>query len=283
MGLIKRADIEQYTRDSYVMDLGDLESRGKAVVAAANAEAESILNMAKAKRKQLLATAEKDGYDKGHRDGYEQGYIDGVVNGVEDARRDHSEILKQLEDVWTTQLNDFESKRDQMLNQARTQVVELAAKLAQRVVHRVVELDPTIVVKQMEAVLSTITEPSRLVISVNPDDIQIMQHSMSQLLERFATCEHAQVVSDPTLPKGSVVASTPTGGIIDASINTQLERVLDAILPDDHSMETLGSIQPRAADVRNTELDSSSQELAELDESEASDEAPPSDEKEDAA
>ncbi len=283
MGLIKRADIEQYTRDSYVMDLGDLESRGKAVVAAANAEAESILSMAKAKRKQLLATAEKDGYDKGHHDGYEQGYIDGVVNGVEDARRDHSEVLKQLEDVWTAQLNDFESKRDLMLNQARTQVVELAAMLAQRVVHRVVELDPTIVVKQMEAVLSTITEPTRLVIAVNPDDIQVMQHSMNQLLERFATCEHAQVVSDPSLPKGSVVASTTTGGIIDASINTQLERVLDAILPENHSMETLGTIEPATADLSHAEDELPIQDTVNLGDVEGSDEEPMSDEKEDAA
>ncbi len=243
MGLIKRADIEQYTRDAYVMDLDDLERRGKTVIESANAEAKNILAMANAQREKLLATAQEDGYDKGQRDGYEQGYIDGVVNGVEDARKEHAQLLSQLMEVWTKQLNEFESKRDQMLSQARSQVVELAAMLAQRIVRQTVELDPTIVLNQMEAVLSTITETSRLVISVHPDDIELMEHSMKNLLERFATCEHAQIVSDPSLIKGSVVANTTNGGIIDSSINTQLQRVLEAVLPHNHTIPDLGSLE----------------------------------------
>jgi flagellar assembly protein FliH len=243
MGLIKRADIEQYTRDAYVMDLDDLESRGKAVVASANAEAESILAMAKAQRKKLLSTAQQEGYDKGQRDGYEQGYIDGVVNGVEDAKKDRSVVLDGLINIWSDQLDEFELKRDMMLAQARSQVVELAAMLAQRIVRKTIDVDATVVLSQMEAILSTITESTRLVISVHPDDIAVMQHSMEEMLEKFATCEHAQVVSDPSLIRGSVVASTTSGGIIDSSISTQLERVLEAILPTNHSIPDLGSLE----------------------------------------
>ena len=258
MGLIKRADIEQYTRDAYVMDLDDLESRGKAVVASANAEAESILGMAKAQRKKLLATAQKEGYDKGQRDGYGQGYIDGVVNGVEDAKKDRSVVLDGLINIWSDQLDEFELKRDMMLAQARSQVVELAAMLAQRIVHKTINVDTTVVLSQMEAILSTITESTRLVISVHPDDIAVMQHSMEEMIEKFVTCEHAQIVSDPTLIRGSVVASTTSGGIIDSSINTQLERVLESILPSNHSIPDLGSLEhlnPKLVPQENTASD----------------------------
>jgi len=238
MGLIKRADIEDYTRDACVMDLTDLEKRGRVIVDAANAEAQSILSLANAKRKQLIASAEKAGYDKGHRDGYEQGYIDGVVNGVEDAKKDRAQVLDQLMEIWTSQLDAFENQRDEMLEQARTQVVELGALIAQRVTKRIIELDPTVVRKQMESVLSNITESTRLVIAVHPDDIGMAQEALPKLIERFATCEHAQVVTDATIEQGSCVTRTATGGVIDASISTQLDRILDALLP--HSANGAG-------------------------------------------
>lgn len=243
MGLIKRADIEGYTRESYVMDLEDLEVRGRTMVDAANAEAHSILSMANAKRRQLLATAEKDGYAKGQRDGYEQGYIDGVVNGVEDAKKDRIEVLDQLMEIWVAQLDAFELQRDTMLEQARTQIVELGAMIAQRVTRRVVELDPTIVLNQMEAALSSVTESTRLVVAVHPDDIEIARESLPKLVEKFSTCEHAQIVTDASIGQGSCVARTASGGVVDASISTQLDRVIDALLPySQHQFQT-GSVE----------------------------------------
>lgn len=232
MGVIKRADIEDYTRQAYVMDLTDLEKRGRSVVDAANAEAEQILRIANAKRKQLLATAEKEGYDKGQHNGFEQGYIDGVVNGVEDARKEHSEVLAQLSEIWSIQLDSFEKHRNTMIEQARLQVVELATMIAQRVTRKVIELDPTIVLNQVEAALSSVTESTRLVLAVHPDDIELSRTELPQILEKFACCEHAQVVTDPLLQRGSCVARTATGGVIDVSVESQLDRIIEGLLPE---------------------------------------------------
>ncbi len=257
MGLIKRADIEDYTRDALVLDLADLGKQGRFVIDAANSEAQSILTLANAKRKQLIASAEKDGYKKGQRDGYEQGYIDGVVNGVEDAKKDHGEMLDQLMGIWTAQLDAFEIDRDSMLEQARTQIVELGAMIAQRVTRRVIELDPTIVLKQIEAVLSSMTESTRLVIAVHPEDIGLAQESMPKLIERFATCEHAQLVTDASIQRGSCIARTPAGGVIDASITTQLDRIIEALLPTSEERSGFGiaSAETDTDQVHNEQAD----------------------------
>ena len=260
MGLIKRANIEDYTREAYVMDLSDLGKRGQMIIDAANAEATSVLELAHAKRKQLLASAEKDGYDKGHHDGLEQGYIDGVVNGVEDAHRDRAEELEQLMKVWVFQLDSFEAQRNALLEDARTQVVELGAMIAQRVTHRVIELDAQVVVKQMEAVLSCVTESTRLVFGVHPLDIEIALTSLPALIERFATCEHAQVVTDGTIERGSCVAQTSTGGVIDASISTQLDRIVDALLPNSDKQSRLGQIGSDDSAISDPNVESTDEE-----------------------
>jgi flagellar assembly protein FliH len=231
MGLIKRADIEEYTRDALVMDLSDLEQRGRLVVDAANTQAKEVLAQANTQREELISTAEEAGRDEGYKQGYAEGLAKGAEQGVLEARQEQTEMIAQLAQLWITQLDTFESQRDNLLEQARTQVVELGAMIAQRVTRRIVELDPSVVLSQMEAVLSSVTESTRLVLAVHPDDIEFAQQEVGGLIERFTTCEHAQIVSDPQLERGSCVGRTSSGGVIDATIPTQLDRILDGILP----------------------------------------------------
>lgn len=234
MGLIKRADIENYTRDACVMDLSDLKVRGDALVKAANDKATQIIRDAQKKREQLIATAKDEGYKQGFEQGYAEGLAKGQEEGAAQARADHAEVFQQLITIWSDQLGAFEQHRDEMLEGARVELIELAAMMASRVVRRTIELDSGTVIRQLESVLSTVTEPTRLVISVHPDDATLVKQELPALVERFATCEHAQITTDPSLTPGSCVARTPSGGVIDASIDTQLNRIIESLLPEGH-------------------------------------------------
>ena len=234
MGMIKRADLERYTRDAYVMNLNDIEKQGKQFVESANEQAAQVLSAAQAERDRLIGTAHAEGFEQGKGEGYAQGLEQGRAEGIEEARQHHAQLLDQLVSLWGDQLGAFEQGRDELLESARVQVIELAAAIAQRVVHRSIELDPSIVTSELESVLSTITEPTRLVIRVHPDDAECVQRELPALVDRFASCEHAQIVTDPSLQRGSCVAQTPSGGMIDASIHTQLDRIINALLPNGH-------------------------------------------------
>jgi len=232
MGMIKRADIEQYTRDAYVMNLSDLEKRGRSVIEAANSEAERIIRQAREERDRLISSAEKTGQEQGYTEGFAKGLQEGTSKGVEEARASTARQIADLEAAWSEQLALFEQTRSQMLEQARVQVVELAAQIAERVIRRSVELDPSLVLNELESVISSITESTRFVISVNPDDAELIGQELPAMIERFAQCEHAQIVTDPGLERGSCIARTPGGGVIDASIQTQLDRIINALLPE---------------------------------------------------
>ncbi|MBO6738855.1 MAG: hypothetical protein JJ916_03255 [Phycisphaerales bacterium] len=231
MGMIKRADLERFTRDAYVMDLGDLEKRGKLLIESANKKAFEIVRDAKQERDRLIGSASEQGHAEGHDAGYQEGFEKGRQEGIEQARQEHAEVLEQLIAMWGDQLGVFEQRRDEMLESSRVQVVELAAAIASRVVRRTIELDPSIVTTEIESVLSAVTEPTRLVIAVHPDDAELARKELPSLIERFAHCEHAQITTDPSLPRGSCVAKTPGGGRLDASVSTQLNRIIDALLP----------------------------------------------------
>lgn len=231
MGMIRRADLDTAARAARVMDLGDLRARGEALVAAANAEAERIVREAHAERDRLLAGAREEGRRAGLEEGRAQGRAEGREAGAAEARQAAADRIAALAESWAGALDAFESRRDEMLACARTEVVRLAAEIATRVTRRAVQLDPATVAAQMEAVLATVARPTRLTLRVHPDDLALAQDELPDLLARFDLCRHADLLTDASLARGSCVATTDDGGRIDADVDAQLDRLVAAMLP----------------------------------------------------
>jgi len=231
MGIIKRADLESYTRDAVPMDLGDLHRQGRAVVAAAQEEAANILRKGHEDRDRLFNDAADMGKAKGYTDGRTNGLVDGMAEGMEQAHAEHSAEIKTLIEQWTKALQEWDRDRSELLIDARTEVISLAAQIAERVIKRVIDLDPEVVVDQLETVLDTLVTPTDIRIRVHPGDIELIKRVMPTMIEECAACNHADLIEDPKLSPGSCVVSTKGGGEIDASISTQLGRIVATLLP----------------------------------------------------
>lgn len=231
MGVIKRADLENYPRDAVPMDLGDLHARGQVIVKAAQDQARAILQDAHTRREQLVAGASEEGHAKGFEQGLEEGRERGHAEGIEAARTEHAALLEQLTTQWTSALEQWEGERREMLLEARAGVVELATHIAARIIKRAVELDPEIVTDQLDHVLESLVAPTKLRLHVNPGDVELLGRVMGPMIERCAMCDHATLVEDASVAPGGVVARTGSGGEIDASISTQLERIVAALMP----------------------------------------------------
>lgn len=243
MGMIRRADLEQVTRSALVMNLGDIGARAQSILADAQAQADRLIAEGRAERERLIATARDEGFRKGYDDGLAKGLDEGRATGSEQARVQATNDLGTLLQGWSAALESFEADRDAMLSAARTEMVELAAEIASRVTRRVIELDPGVVNAQMEAVLLAVARPSKLLVRVNPADLQRAAADLPGLLERFERCRHADLIGDATLEPGSCAATTEDGGRIDAAIDTQLARILAELLPADTSASS--TRQPR--------------------------------------
>lgn len=231
MGVIKRADLETYPRDAVPLDLGDLHARGQAIVQAAQDQARAILEQANSQRALLLKGASKEGHADGFARGLEEGREQGRSEGIESATQQHDAELTQLSAQWASTLEQWEQERRDMMLAAKSELVDLAAHIAARVIKRSVELDPEVVTDQLDDVLETLVAPTKLRLHVNPSDLPLLERVMGPMVERCAMCEHATLVEDPSVAPGGVVAMTSSGGEIDASITTQLDRIVAALMP----------------------------------------------------
>ncbi|MBI1190858.1 MAG: hypothetical protein GC200_09295 [Tepidisphaera sp.] len=231
MAVLRQADAARIAAQAVVLDLGDLKRQGDEMRARALAEAARIVQEAQKERARLVGDAREAGRAEGLAMGRQEGYAKGLEEGRQQGLAERKAALGQIEAAWVSGLESFLSRREEMLQAAKTDLLGLAAEIARRVVKRVVELDPKVVDGQMEAAIRECGLGTRLVVAVSPADEAMARAALPRVLGALGAGAAAELVLDPALTSGSCVVRSPGGGTVNAEIQTQLERVIDALLP----------------------------------------------------
>lgn len=231
MAMIRRADISELTREALVLDLGDLKAQGETLKTRATREAEDVLTAARAEHRKLVEAGYQEGFAKGLAEGLAAGQAKGLAAGREAALAERREQLTKVESALAKVTGEFEAEREEILLAAKQDVLRLALAMAERVVKRALRADPGLVVDQVVAALAQLSRPTRVVIAVNPDDLELVQLAMPKLAMKLGAAAQAELIADGGLERGSCHLRTGGGGEIDASIRTQLDRINEALLP----------------------------------------------------
>lgn len=231
MALIRNSEASTMARDAIVLDLGELSRQGDRILGQAKFQAQKIVEDAQKERQRLIADAEKIGLERGEKKGYDAGFARGQEVGAAQAREQVAHDLQRLAVAWADALEGFETVRVALLREARLDVLRLALGIAERVAKRAVERDENAAAAQLEAALELVSRASSLRIACSPGDAALLREMTPALAAKFGSVRHAEIIEDPSLSRGSVVVRTDKGEV-DASIETQIARVCDALMPD---------------------------------------------------
>ncbi len=232
MSVIKAQNSPRFTKDAVVLDLGDLGRQAARLRMVAEDKAGQIITEAEKKAKELVSGAEKIGFERGREAGYGQGIEAGRVQGRQEALEEAREQLAQLHAAWSDVAGQWDAQTRGMAVEARQVVIEFALKLAERLVHRVIEVDPTVVVDQVAGALALVLRPMDVSVRVNPSELSVLSEALPQLMAEFDHLEHIHLAEDPRVSPGGCIVSYGQGQI-DATIEKQIQRVVDLILPAD--------------------------------------------------
>lgn len=230
MALIKGVNAAALLKGAAVLDLSDLDRQAKRILDDARAKAADILEQAQQEAQRLIGEADTVGYQQG----LERGLVEGSEQGQREGRQQViTELKPQLESLaasWTAALKQWEADRQEMLLAAREDVLAFAVAMGEKIIFRTVEVDGTIVEDQLAEALSLLSKPSSVVISISPQDRNLVEEVLPDLLSAVHDCEHVTVRDDPSMTPGGCRVGI-AGGEIDATIETQLERIVQTILP----------------------------------------------------
>jgi len=229
MGLIKNTDAHRVVKHGF-QDLGDLKLQAERVLDEARAEARRIVDEARSRAEAITAESEPRGFAEGEQRGLGEGREEGRRQGREEAISEQRSRLEQLVPSWTEALDSFEAQRSDLLLAAREDVLELALTMGAKITRRVVEADPGVATDQVAEALALVAEASAVTVSVNPKDRKLVESVLGEIIERIGACAHVELREDEQVGPGGCVLTTGKGRL-DATVDCQIERIVDTLLP----------------------------------------------------
>jgi flagellar assembly protein FliH len=184
--------------------LDEAQNRARALLAAAETEAQSIRERAR-----------------------REGYAEGMVAGRADLRQLGEPAVQALSEA-AERVREFEA---QAADNVERQAVILAMDVAEKVVAGAIAVEPERVLDVVRGALRAIVERERLVIQVNPEDLEIVREGLDELTGALGGIEHVEVQEERRVQRGGAVVRTVVGEV-DAKIRTKLDRAREAVLKE---------------------------------------------------
>lgn len=240
MALVRNTQASALLQEAVVLDLGDLRRQADAITADARARAEQILTQARSEAQRLAAEAQRKGFETGQVAGLEEGRRAGTKQGHDSALAQSRAQLSQLAQSLTSMLDQVETARAAILSDARGDVLRLALLLAEKVTFRAVAADPSIVDDQIAQALSLVTLTSRPVLRINPAQREHVAAFLPELAARFDAARELTILPDASVQPGGCILQTENAEV-DATLETQLRRLVDLLLPAPDDSSTAAS------------------------------------------
>jgi flagellar assembly protein FliH len=211
-----------------LFSFADLEREAREIMARAQSQANRLLSDAEADAQRIAL--------KRHAEGYQRGLTEGRRRGLEEVRREARQTalqaaqaeLNDLARALGTGLAEYERQRHSLIAQAESALIELAVAIARRACKIQVTASVEPVRANIQALLKMVAPRADCELRVSPADHERLTQVMPELLQRTAEFTHVTLKPDPAVAAGGCILQA-RGGVLDASVDGQLDRIAAAI------------------------------------------------------
>jgi flagellar assembly protein FliH len=211
--------------------MADVEAAAKRVLLRARQQAEQLLldaqNEAEALKEQAKAEGLREGLEQGQAEGLRQGQEAGHAQALAEHREQFTQTIAAL----ATAAAELDAGRQRLEADGLREVVRLAAAIARRVTKRQGLIDEQVLAANVGEAMRLVIHAADVQIAVHPDQRATLEAALPHLRTEWPSLKHVELVDDPTLSPGGCRLFA-RGGQVDASLDTQLDRVIGELLPD---------------------------------------------------
>ncbi len=199
-------------------------NQSKKIKQEAEEDAERILNEAREKAVEIensvntkVSNIEKDAHDKGYREGHEQGYDVG--------KQEVARLVDRLHIVLTSAID----KRNEIIENSETQLVNLVLLIAKKVIKVISENQKNVVINNVIQALRKLKSRGNVVIRVSLADLELTTEHTKDFLNMVENVKSITILEDSSVDKGGCIIETDFGQI-DARISSQINEIEEKIL-----------------------------------------------------
>jgi flagellar biosynthesis/type III secretory pathway protein FliH len=161
------------------------------------------------------------------REAFARGYTEAERAGEEAAAARIDPIVRRL----ITTIDEVAALRVGLMRRTERELVRLAISMAERIVRRELDHDREALVAMARVAIDRLGENVVASIHLNPTDLEATSSARED-----ATGSAVTLVADPSIPRGGCRVHSAFG-IIDASVDTQIQELTRALLGDERDKD----------------------------------------------
>lgn len=206
------AEVKRQT-DSAAVIKAEAEKEAEKIIQDAKNQADAVLNDVQIQKENIESEAYQKGFEKGTAEGFEKGNAE--VNRLIDRMHKVLEAVMQ--------------RREEILQETESQIVELVILMARKVIKILSESQKNIVMANTLAALKKVKTRGKVILRVNIEDLKLTSAHIKEFIEHVENIEGITILEDSSVEKGGVIVETDFGAI-DARISSQLTELENKIL-----------------------------------------------------
>jgi len=191
----------------------DAEDQAQVILAEAKAKAAELENEIKAR----VTQTEREAYEKGYTEGHGKGYDEGKAEVARLVDSVHTIITKAIE------------KRNEIIEEAETQIINLVLLIVKKVIKVISENQKNVVINNVVQALRKLKSRGDVVIRVNLADLELTSEHVKDFMKMVENVKSITVLEDSSVDRGGCIIETDFGQI-DARISSQLHEIEERIL-----------------------------------------------------
>ena len=148
---------------------------------------------------------------------FEEGYRSGLEKSQADM------------EIFRKEMSKFMSAKQEVFEYIAPDILEISVDIAKTIIKKELETDPQVLINNIIDVLKSVSKSEQKVsIRVKPQAVQFVKDTLPSVTYEYGIEAKINVIADPSIEEGGCVFQT-NNGIVDASIDTQLEIIKKAL------------------------------------------------------
>ncbi len=206
------AEVKRQTDQAAVIK-ADAENEAAAIIEKAKSEAAQIVAEANAQHDKIVSEARNEGFEQGSKEGFEKG----------------SAEVDRLIDRMHKILEAVMQRREEILQDTESQIVELVILMARKVIKILSENQKNVIMANTVAALRKVKTRGSVTLRVNIEDVKLTTAHADEFIQHVENVQGITVQEDSSVEKGGCIVETDFGAI-DARISSQLTELENKIL-----------------------------------------------------
>ena len=154
----------------------------------------------------------------------EQSYEEGFAAGIAQAQSQLDGPAAALAGA----AEQLQAMRADAAASVEADAVDLALRIAEQAIAAAIAADPELVVEAVRGALRRLVERDRVLILVNPDDLELVRDHVGRLVGELGGIEHCEVQAERRVRPGGAIVRTAEGEV-DATLDTKLARAREVL------------------------------------------------------